>query len=96
MSKLQDLQRQRAFFKYVVMGLNKRPMLGCMSKEEYAKWSQIINLHRELIEMHDQVSKEMGLKVPEYRCWCGKEGKYPSGRIYPDGENWVCKKHLED
>lgn len=96
MSRLQDLQRQRAFFKFIIMGLNKRPALGCMSSEEYTKWSNILTLRDELIAMHDTISESMGLRIPEHRCWCGKEGKYISNRQYQDGENWVCKKHLEE
>jgi len=91
MSQLQNLQRQRAFFKFILMGLNKRPMLSCMSAEEYNKWAAILTLRNELLEIHDDASKAKGLRIPEHRCWCGKEAKYER-----EFHGWVCKKHLTE
>lgn len=46
----------------------------------------------------DKGSKKLGFRIPEHRCWCGKEGKYPA-----TNETWklfgtthVCKKHRDE
>lgn len=62
-----------------------------LTEEESISINAINNLRRELIANFDKCSKELGLKVPEHRCWCGKEGKYNSTIL----GKYVCKKHLE-
>lgn len=89
----QELARTRNWFKYVLLGLVKPVDYGVLSEEEQSLWDEILQCRAEILQEFDNVSKEMGLKVPEYRCWCGKEGKYdaPPGRHVKK----LCKKHRE-
>lgn len=87
----QKLQRDRAYFKYVLTGLPKPIVLASLSEEERINWNTIINLISSLVNQFDKNSRELGLNVPEHKCWCGKEGKYNSS--IPG--KYVCKKHVE-
>tara|TARA_R110000868_G_C10785307_1_gene755853 strand:- start:692 stop:994 length:303 start_codon:yes stop_codon:yes gene_type:complete len=90
----QQLAQKRNYFKYVIIGMCKPVDVECLSGPEKFAWNQILKHRQVLIEEFDKHSRELGLKVPEFRCWCGKEGKYK-----PEYENYqgaikVCKKHI--
>lgn len=59
--------------------------------EESDKLRRIIDLRDELLEDFDTNSREVGLKTPEFRCWCRKPGIYPHPQINKNG--FVCFKH---
>lgn len=89
MSK-QELARKRNWFKFVLSGLYKPVDTNIMTKKERGQWEQLINIRNDLLDDFDGNSRYLGLNVPEYRCWCGKEGKYN----HPDRPFLkVCYKH---
>lgn len=90
----QELAQKRNWFKYILSGLFKPIDYGVLSEHERSLWEEMLQCRAELLQGFDETSKEMGLKVPEYRCWCGKEGKYdPPDYVSQDIK--VCKKHRE-
>lgn len=91
MTSKQNLQKNRAWFKFVISGLPRPIDMNSLTDWEKETWNQIKALSKLLIDEFDNNSKELGLKVPEHKCWCGREGKYNSTI---NGE-YVCKKHLE-
>ena len=88
----QVLAQKRNWLKYRLMGTYIH-ITGTefLTEEERININAINNLRTQLIASFDKCSKELGLKVPEHRCWCGKEGKYNSTIL----GKYVCKKHLE-
>lgn len=97
MTAKQQLQKDRAYFKFVLHGLPKPLQYRSLTLEEKDAWETILTVRKELISSFNSRSRVLGLKVPEYRCWCGKEGKYePVG--YPEyffeNHTKVCKKHI--
>lgn len=89
-SELQKTQRARAYFKFVLTGLSKPIKKEFLTKEEQKSWNKILDLRKDLLEIHDENSKEMGLKIPEHRCFaCNK----PAEREMEDG--WLCDLHYK-
>ena len=91
MTEKQRLQRDRAYFKFVLTGLSKPIQTRSLTEEETISWNTILNLRSELIAAHDRNSRQLGLKVPEHRCWCGKEAKTQIEEFR--ASSWVCNKH---
>lgn len=88
----QALAQKRNWLKYRLMGTYIHiTSTEFLTEEERISINAINNLRTQLIANFDKCSKELGLKVPEHKCWCGREGKYNSTI---NGE-YVCKKHLE-
>lgn len=95
MTKLK-LAQKRNYFKFVLSGMFKPIDLNSLTEWEKEKWNEILNIRKELINKFDNNSIEMGLNVPQYKCWCGKEGKYkPEYELFGDVK-FVCKKHIKD
>lgn len=90
-TKKQKLQKGRAYFKFVLAGLFKPIDLKQLTNEELEAWKLILNTREHLLAIHDANSKILGLKIPEHRCWCRKEGKYKPEYDYV---GLVCKKHI--
>ena len=93
MTPKQKLQKDRAWFKFVLIGIPKPINLESLNEWEQLTWKQIIELRNILIKEFDINSKDLGLNIPEHRCWCGKPAKvqvdyYNNGKL-----EWVCKKH---
>lgn len=89
MTKLQ-LAQKRNWFKFVLSGLNKPVDTKIMTGEERDQWRRLMDIRNDLLDDFDRNSRHLGLNVPEYRCWCGKEGKYN----HPDHPSLkVCYKH---
>ena len=90
----QQLAQKRNYFKYVLTGLVKPIDYNCLTEEEKISWNAIINLKTSLLSNFDNISRQLGLKVTEHRCWwCGKPAKL---QVYYDKEFiWVCNKHKE-
>jgi len=93
MTKLQ-LAQKRNYFKFVLVGLFKPIDNDVLTEWELEEWATILNIRDELLEKFDENSRELGLKVPEHRCWCGKEAK--SIWLRGDKEIWVCNKHKKE
>lgn len=89
----QELARKRNWFKYILSGLVKPVDYAVLSEEERSLWEEILQCRVEILQGFDAVSKDMGLKIPEYRCWCGKEGKYDAPSYMHVKK--LCKKHRE-
>ncbi len=96
MTKLQ-LAQKRNYFKYVLTGIPKPIDLNVLSEYEQEQWATILNIKDNLLASFDQISKEKGLRIPEHKCWCGKEAKYTLDSVVRDeSATWVCKKHKEE
>ena len=87
----QQLAQKRNYFKYILTGLIKPVDASCLGPAELSAWNEIQLIRRGILDQFDWNSKQLGLKVPEHKCWCGKEGKYNS----IEAGKYVCKKHLE-
>jgi hypothetical protein len=87
----QQLAQKRNYFKYVLTGMLKPVDINCLGPAELSAWNEIQLIKKHVLDQFDWNSKQLGLKVPEHRCWCGKEGKYNSAKA----GKYVCKKHLE-
>ena len=96
MSSKQQLQRDRAYFKFVLSGLIKPVNIKSLTEAEKSTYATIIVLRDKLINEFDSNSRQLGLNVPEHKCWCGKPAKH-CVEIFPDDEfskfEWVCNKH---
>jgi len=89
----QKLARKRNWIKYVLSGLTKPIDYTVLSEKEESLWEEILQCRAEILHGFDDTSKEMGLNIPEYRCWCGKEGKYDAPSCMHVKK--LCKKHRE-
>ena len=76
MSSKQQLQRDRAYFKFIVSGINRPINKTSLTKFELEAWNTILDKIELLVKNHDNCSREFGLRVPEHKCWCGKAGKH--------------------
>jgi hypothetical protein len=91
----QRLAQKRNYFKFALTGMIKTIDLEVLTGPEKFAWNQIINHRKILLDEFDKHSKEMGLNIPEHRCWCGKPAKLEVD-YYGCGEyEWVCNKHKE-
>ena len=89
----QWLARKRNWFKYILTGMVKPINASTLTEEELNLWYGLLKIRGKLLDNFDESSREMGLKVPKNRCWCGKEGKYTPEYDYYKG--LVCKKHIK-
>ena len=94
MTPKQKLQRDRAYFKFVLSGISKPIKLESLSEIEQLVWKEILSARKALLDMHDKCSIELGLNIPDHKCYCGKPAKVQVD--YDDtGElQWVCNKHI--
>ena len=97
----QKLARRRNWFKLEILGIHFSKYGLTTTEEEDKLIEQISELRNQLIRQFDENSKKLGLKVPEHRCWCGKEGKYPTTLPYIDSicertVTHLCKKHRDE
>lgn len=90
----QQLARQRNWFKFRLVGCYIPINNEFVTEEERITINAINNLRTQLITNFDKCSKELGLRVPEHKCWCGKEAKIQI-KDYNDILIWVCNKHKE-
>lgn len=95
MTPKQKLQKDRAWFKYVLTGLPKPIKLGSLSEYEQKQWNEVLLIRNGLLSEFDFNSKKLGLNVPEHRCWCGKPAKVQVDYYGTDELQWVCNKHIE-
>lgn len=95
MTEKQKLQKDRAWFKYVLTGLYKPIELKSLTDYEQEEWATILNIRDNLLDVFDKKSKELGLNVPEHRCWCGKPAKLQVDYYGKGNLIWVCNKHKE-
>ena len=96
MTPKQKLQRDRAYFKFVLSGIPKPIKLESLSEIEQLVWKEMLSARKALLDMHDECSIELGLNIPEHRCWCGKPAKVQVD-YYGAGElQWVCNKHINN
>lgn len=95
MTEKQRLQKDRAYFKFVLAGLNKPIALRSLTEYEQEEWATILNIRDNLLDVFDKTSKELGLNVPEHRCWCGKVAKLQVDYYTNGNLAWVCNKHKE-
>lgn len=94
MTPKQKLQKDRAYFKFVLAGLPKPIRLESLSEHERKQWNEILLIRKSILDQFDWNSKNLGLNVQD-KCWCGKIAKYePIG--YPEHYHItrVCKKHI--
>ena len=92
----QKLAQKRNYFKYVLHGIFKPIDLECLTEWELEEWATILDIKDDILSKFDNNSRVMGLNVPEFKCWCGKEGKYPPSQEYPEmirRNMKFCKKH---
>lgn len=91
--KKQELAQKRNWFKFVLAGLYKPVDTSIMTSEERDQWRQLIDIRDDLLYDFDKNSRYIGLNVPEYKCWCGKEGKYDPPDYVSYAIKKVCYKH---
>lgn len=94
MTPLQKIQKDRAYFKFIISGIPKPINQASLTLEESIFWKEILKIRQYLLDMHEDNSREFGLKVPKIRCWCGKEGKYQADYETLHNDKLVCKKHI--
>ena len=94
MTPKQKLQKDRAWFKYVLTGLIKPVALESLTGPELFAWNQIKGHVKVALEEFDKHSRELGLNIPEHRCWCGKPAKVQVDYYGTDELQWVCNKHI--
>lgn len=92
LSKLK-LAQKRNYFKFIISGMLKPIDLDCLTKGELEMWNNISSQVNLLKQGFDNNSRQLGLNVPEHRCWCGKPAKlqvdyYGNGYLV-----WLCNKH---
>lgn len=93
MTPKQKLQKERAWFKFIITGMSKPVNIDYLTPYEEQYWKQILDIRKKLLFHFDSGSRLMGLNVPEHKCWCGRKAKYQQSHpVYTDIE-WVCKKH---
>ena len=68
MTPKQKLQKDRAYFKFVLTGLYKPIKTESLTIEEYSWWQTILTARTELLKKFDERSRNLGLNVPEHRC----------------------------
>jgi hypothetical protein len=93
MTEKQQLQKDRAYFKFVLVGLPKPIQKRSLTPTEIKLWDNIMEARLVLLNSIDETSRQLGLKVPENRCYlCGKEGTeaFENGSL---GTIFTCKKH---
>ena len=61
MSSKQQLQRDRAYFKFVVSGINKPINKESLTKFELEAWNIILDKIELLVKNHDNCSRTLGL-----------------------------------
>jgi hypothetical protein len=96
MTPKQKLQKDRAYFKYVLSGIPKPIKEESLTQEEQILWQSLLLKRNSLLTNFENNSRELGLRVPEHRCWCGKAAKIEVLGVdyYENGsKDWVCNKH---
>lgn len=95
MSELQQIQRDRAYFKFFLTGLPKPINTKSLTGPEQFGLRQILNQRDALLKEFDKNSKELGLRVPEHRCYNDGCRNKPINEVSYNGETvWFCKKHF--
>lgn len=95
MTQKQKLQKQRSWLKFQLSGIKWLIEPENLVESELLILNTIKRNISYLLEDFDLNSLTLGLKIPEYKCWCGKEGKYePIGYPQPSNAVKVCKKHI--
>jgi hypothetical protein len=96
MTEKQKLQRDRSWLKFQLSGIKFLIDYEHLTILERGKIAQIKNNISWFLANFESNSSQLGLNIPEHRCWCGKEGKYtPVGYPQPTNLIKVCKKHIE-
>lgn len=95
MTKLQ-LAQKRNYFKFVLHGMYRFIDNDALTEWELEEWATILNIRDELLEKFDNNSRLVGLKVPEHKCWCGKEAKNLVAAHEDGFELWTCNKHKKE
>lgn len=94
MSPLQKIQKDRAYFKFVLAGIPKPIKQESLTSIEKLLWKELLSIRTVLLNQYDNNSRLKGLNVPEHKCFCGKEGKYSVETDYFTG--FMCKKHFKE
>lgn len=93
----QKLAQQRNYFKFVLTGMFKPIKLESLTEWEKLTWQQILELKNKLIEEFDTNSKDLGLNIPEHRCfYCHREAKRTYYDDFHKKDVPICNKHLKD
>ena len=69
----QELARKRNWFKYQLMGsslINTNAKI--LTPDELILLKEIKHNLASLVLLFDESSRELGLNVPEHKCWCGR------------------------
>jgi len=91
----QTIARKRNWFKYNLEGsFFTRVNNTILTLDEVQTIYYIETKINSLKQNFEDNSRKLGLKVPEYRCWCGREGKYPNP-LHNNllSSDKVCYKH---
>jgi hypothetical protein len=76
----------------VLSGIPKPIDYNSLTEWEQEEWATVLNIRDELLDKFDETSRNLGLNVPEHKCWCGKPAKYGKD-LNGDGELvWFCNK----
>jgi len=96
-SEKQKLQKTRSWFKFQLTGMLKPVNTKYLTATEQDLWREIIEKRKTLLDIHDENSRILGLKVPEYRCFICNKGVDEDYKVTKDGETYnLCKKHFKE
>ena len=95
MTPKQKLQQSRSWFKFRLLGAYTPISSEFLTSDELANMSLILEARSRILACFDDNSRGLGLKVPEHRCWCGKEGKLQINSMITGDLIWMCSKHKE-
>ena len=90
----QELAQKRNYFKFVLVGLYKPIDKSVLTEYEIERWNTIMRIKNELLYNFDENSRQKGLNVPKYRCWCNRKADYETNG--KDNLHYLCKKHYEE
>lgn len=93
----QKLARNRNYFKFVLTGIYKPIKLESLTEWEKITWNQILELRDKLIQEFDTNSRDLGLNIPEHRCfYCYREAKRTYYDKFHGKDVPICNKHLKE
>jgi hypothetical protein len=96
-SEKQNLQKARAWFKFVLTGIPKPINTKYLTTTEQDMWKQVLELRTSLLNIHEENSRVLGLNVPEFRCDFCNKGVKENYKLTIDGETYnLCKKHFKE
>lgn len=97
MSKKQELARARNFMRFRLTGFVLGVNPGHVTWEESQLIHDFERARMDLLDNFNKNSRELGLKVPEHRCYyysCRNKAKF-EGELHGE-EFHFCKKHYQE